>query len=471
MIRNRINGICFSLILGILFIDILLYQCWVYLGENRIIITLNPNANPQVYMVGIFAALLLGGRHFYEFRTRITHLGYFETGMLVLRMSMILAISTAFVYISLKDAPTSRWFLLSYLMLFTLVNAICLKLLPFRLACTLFPQDDAVRYYLLLGDSISSSLKEHLSDCRSQFGLNFQGYFSDEEQVGVEVEYLGCFKAFTRNLKEQKINPNGVLVFCNDFQRPAFLDCIKTCEKEGVRMQIYSDFFDLFDHDIQVTSDGHLHYFSPIDDPLENPIHRFVKRSLDLVISIPIVLLIVLPIMPLIWLAQRISSPGPVLYKQKRYGLNRTPFVIYKFRTMHPRETDAADEGVQASEADDRVFEFGAMMRKMSIDELPQFINVIRGEMSVVGPRPHFVEHDEDFETQFNQYRSRHFIKPGITGHAQVCGFRGEIRSHELLTNRIRCDLYYINHWTIWLDLRIILKTAWQVIFPPRTAY
>ncbi|MEM7392825.1 MAG: exopolysaccharide biosynthesis polyprenyl glycosylphosphotransferase [Verrucomicrobiota bacterium] len=471
MIKNRINGICLSLILWLLLSNILLFHVWITLAEHRILLDLNPNANARIYMIGIFAAILFGGRHFYEFRSRIIRLRLFEIGQLAFRLSMIFAVSTAFIYITLKDSPISRWFLLTYLMVFTLVNIISLKWLPRRLAHRLFPRDETARYYFLFGDSVPPDLRDHLMTCRDQYGFNVQGYFSDVEQNDLELEHGGNFKDFVRLMKTRKIRPEGVLIFCNNFKGPSFLEVIEICQQEGVRLQIYSDFFNLFENQVEITSDGSLHYFAPLEEPLENPIHRLMKRALDLAISVPVVLFVLLPLFPLVWLMQRIHSPGPVLFKQQRYGLRRREFTIFKFRTMHTRPPEADDEGVQASESDSRVFGFGAFLRRTSLDELPQFLNVIRGEMSVVGPRPHLVQHEHDFEKHYLRYRCRHFVKPGITGEAQIRGFRGEIRTRELLTKRIQCDLYYIHRWTIWLDLYIIARTAFQIFFPPRTAY
>ena len=140
---------------------------------------------------------------------------------------------------------------------------------------------------------------------------------------------------------------------------------------------------------------------------------------------------------------------------------------MYSPKTGNPD----AEESLQAKRGDERVFPLGRFLRSSSLDELPQFINVLKGEMSIVGPRPHLPQHDESFARFMEGYRTRFYVKPGITGLAQCRGLRGEITETELLERRVANDLEYISSWSIWLDLRIVLKTAWQILFPPRSAY
>jgi putative colanic acid biosynthesis UDP-glucose lipid carrier transferase len=144
---------------------------------------------------------------------------------------------------------------------------------------------------------------------------------------------------------------------------------------------------------------------------------------------------------------------------------------MLKFRSMHLAPPDAQAEGRQAAADDPRVFPFGHFLRRHSLDEFPQFWNVLTGEMSIVGPRPVMPVLDEEFERQVQAYRSKHWVKPGITGLAQSEGFRGEIQTPEQLQQRIRLDLYYIAHWSLWLDLQITARTARQILFPPPSAY
>ena len=182
-----------------------------------------------------------------------------------------------------------------------------------------------------------------------------------------------------------------------------------------------------------------------------------VKAAEDRVIA-TIALIAFLPLLALIAAAIRLDSPGPVLFRQKRYGFNNNPITVYKFRTMH---VDAGADPVvlQARRKDPRVTRVGAFLRQTSLDELPQLLNVLRGEMSLVGPRPHAVVHNEQYAQIIDNYLSRHRVKPGITGWAQVNGLRGETDTPEKMARRVQFDLYYIDNWSLLFDLKILLLT------------
>jgi len=169
-------------------------------------------------------------------------------------------------------------------------------------------------------------------------------------------------------------------------------------------------------------------------------------------------LIALLPLFSLVALAIKLSSPGPVLFRQKRKGIDGNEFSIYKFRSIRVH-TEQVGVIKQATKGDSRITRVGAILRKTSIDELPQFINVLKGEMSVVGPRPHAVEHDELYKDLVQNYMYRYRIKPGITGWAQVNGFRGETDRLEKMVGRVACDLYYMRNWTFSLDVKIVMLT------------
>jgi lipopolysaccharide/colanic/teichoic acid biosynthesis glycosyltransferase len=168
---------------------------------------------------------------------------------------------------------------------------------------------------------------------------------------------------------------------------------------------------------------------------------------------------------------QQLQAPGKLLFAQRRSGQRGNEFQMLKFRSMYEAAPGAATESEQARVGDKRIYPFGAFLRRTSLDEFPQFLNVLLGSMSIVGPRPHMPEHDNRFSQFYRGYRTRHFAKPGITGLAQIRGFRGEITDPTLLQQRVENDLLYISNWSIWLDLLITIKTVRHVIFPPKTAY
>jgi undecaprenyl-phosphate galactose phosphotransferase/putative colanic acid biosynthesis UDP-glucose lipid carrier transferase len=190
------------------------------------------------------------------------------------------------------------------------------------------------------------------------------------------------------------------------------------------------------------------------------------KRALDVMLA-AVGLVALLPLLALVSVAIKLSSPGPVIFRQRRYGFNRREFTIYKFRTMNVQEDGSSIR--QACRNDVRVTGLGRVLRATSIDELPQLFNVLRGDMSLVGPRPHACAHDNEYAQLIGNYAFRHHIKPGITGWAQVNGFRGETAQLNLMKRRVDLDLWYINNWSFWLDLRIIARTCIELA--RRTAY
>ncbi len=190
-------------------------------------------------------------------------------------------------------------------------------------------------------------------------------------------------------------------------------------------------------------------------------INRVVKRTTDIVLSI-LILILISPLLLLIALAIKLTSPGPAIFKQRRYGLDGSDILVYKFRSMTVMEDGAAVK--QAQKNDQRLTPIGGFLRKTSLDELPQFLNVLSGKMSIVGPRPHAVAHNEEYRKLIKGYMLRHKVPPGITGWAQVNGFRGETDTLDKMKGRIDLDLDYLRNWSLRLDLYIIFKTIWVVL-------
>lgn len=187
---------------------------------------------------------------------------------------------------------------------------------------------------------------------------------------------------------------------------------------------------------------------------------QFIKLLEDKLLALA-VLILISPLLLLIAVGIKLTSPGPVIFSQQRLGMNNRPFRLYKFRTMKPhREIDG--QVSQATRADKRITPLGRFLRKTSLDELPQFINVLKGDMSIVGPRPHAIEHNEEYKDLVQEYMHRHLVKPGITGWAQINGYRGETDQIHKMEKRVECDMYYIQNWSLMLDLKIILMTIFK---------
>lgn len=196
-------------------------------------------------------------------------------------------------------------------------------------------------------------------------------------------------------------------------------------------------------------------------------LERFIKRAMDIVFA-SLSLIFFASIMLLTAIAIKLDSPGPIIFKQKRKGFNGKQFVMFKFRTMTVQEN--GDTVVQATRDDPRVTSIGSLLRAASIDELPQLVNVLMGEMSLIGPRPHALAHDNYFEKVLGDYAYRHHVKPGMTGWAQINGARGATPTVEHIAERVKLDLWYINNWSLWLDVQILIKTFFEVL-RKRNAY
>jgi putative colanic acid biosynthesis UDP-glucose lipid carrier transferase len=246
---------------------------------------------------------------------------------------------------------------------------------------------------------------------------------------------------------------------------------VEACQARGCRLLLQHDIEERLGHPVVATAEDGRHFFTLHEEPLEEPLNRALKRAFDIAVALPVVVLVLPPLGLAVWVGQRLQSPGPLFHNRPRAGVRRREFHMVKFRTMHPAPANPTAESRQATKGDDRVYPLGRFLRRHSLDEFPQFWNVLLGDMSVVGPRPVMPKLDEEFERQARAYRTRHLVKPGITGLAQSEGLRGEITSPEQLQARVRLDLYYIAHWSIWLDLQITAKTLLQVVRPPKTAY
>ncbi|MGV2870723.1 undecaprenyl-phosphate glucose phosphotransferase [Colwellia sp. E150_009] len=211
---------------------------------------------------------------------------------------------------------------------------------------------------------------------------------------------------------------------------------------------------------------GNIQTLSVYDNPMQGASAAF-KRAEDILLSLAILSIIAVPLL-VISIAIKCTSRGPILFKQDRYGLDGKRIKVWKFRSM--TVTENADKVVQATKGDTRITPFGAFLRRTSLDELPQFFNALKGDMSVVGPRPHAVAHNEDYRKRVDYYMLRHKVKPGITGWAQVNGWRGETDTVDKMAMRIQFDLEYIRNWSLWLDCKIVLFTIFKS-FNDKNAY
>lgn len=300
-------------------------------------------------------------------------------------------------------------------------------------------------------------------------GLVVDGYFDDApcDDMPEDCPYLGkpdnVIKYLEENATVTEVYYGKAPIGGEESRK-----LIRYCLNHIVRCYIVPNVEDSFRQRMYYNTIGSAVYLSFFRDPLMSVENRLLKRAFDVVVS-SIFLVTLFPIVFLVvGIISSITMPGPIFFRQKRTGVNGKDFYCLKFRSM---KVNKEADSMQATKNDPRKTKWGNIMRKTNIDELPQFINVLMGDMSVVGPRPHMLRHTEEYSQLIDKYMMRHFIKPGITGWSQVTGYRGETKELSQMEGRIRGDIWYVEHWSIWLDMYIMLKTIANLIIGDKNAY
>ncbi|HKJ82155.1 MAG TPA: exopolysaccharide biosynthesis polyprenyl glycosylphosphotransferase, partial [Ignavibacteriaceae bacterium] len=295
----------------------------------------------------------------------------------------------------------------------------------------------------------------------------------DNKKTFLNGQYLGKINELDGYLKTLKVD-DIIIALPND-ESDRIKEVINVCEKHTTRIKILPDYFNFISSKYKISMFGHFPIISVREDRINELHWRLLKRGFDIFVSVLLFIFVFSWLWPLIGLVIKLTSPGPVFYKQVRWGRDNRHFTTYKFRSMRTDkcgETDENGKFQQAIENDPRVTKIGKFLRKTNLDELPQFWNVLKGgEMSIVGPRPHPTPLNLESKDKVNLYMLRHLVKPGITGWAQVNGFRGETRELSQMQKRIDHDIWYIENWSFWLDLQIIGLTVWRMLRGDPNAY
>lgn len=327
-----------------------------------------------------------------------------------------------------------------------------------------------IRYYRVKGYNIRRVMiigKGDLSDSLTQ-------YFKETPELGYQlvgiVDDQKNTDAKLSDFENYAIEHNPDIVFCclPNLTDEQVKDIIDFAENNLIKVNLISQFSRLANYNLSIEQFGSIPIINVNAIPLDSIVNRFIKRTFDLIFSSVFILLILSWLIPIIGLLIKMESRGPIFFKQKRHGKDNDFFLCWKFRTM-TYEKNAAFK--QATKNDSRITKIGAILRKTSIDELPQFINVFLGDMSVVGPRPHPIALNEEFQPQIDRFWQRHAVKPGITGLAQARGFRGETAEFSDMSGRVRLDRFYVKNWSLILDLKIIVLTAISIIQGDQKAY
>lgn len=422
------------------------------------------------FLLANFAMII--GEYFYH---TIIHLRKVKTTDVMRRVAKLVIVQAIILFILMK-LMTSNGQLIQFFILYTISLYIILML-------SRIIERNALEKYRLHGRNTRQVLfigndpanlnmyRELVGD--PTMGYVVLGYYSNGiiEDAPKDFKKLGDIDHDLKKILNDKEFNHRICddIFCSlshdEYEK--IVKVMRFCDRNVIHFFYVPRQFGNYRLQLKTERFGDMNVLTNYVEPLLNPTNKFIKRSFDIVFS-SIVCLCMLPFIPIIALIIKIQSPGPIFFKQERTGLNGETFECIKFRSMHVNK-DADTE--QATKEDPRKFKFGNFMRKANIDELPQFFNVLKGDMSIVGPRPHMLYHTDVYSKLISKYMVRHFSKPGITGWAQVTGYRGETKELWQMEERVRRDIWYIEHWSFWLDIKIILMTVKSVFKHDENAY
>ena len=318
------------------------------------------------------------------------------------------------------------------------------------------------RTVVIIGYTPESIRLKEIFETRKDYGYRFLGYFSNKKQNS-EV------KGKIEEINEFVINNNVDEIYCslNEISNEKLKELVEFAEYNNKSIKFIPDSKEIFSKNLKLDFYELFPVLSLQKTQLHNPIVKGVKRAFDIFFSLFVIVFLLSWLMPVLAILIKLESKGPLFFKQGRPGMNEEEFHCYKFRSM---QVNGFTEK-PASKNDPRVTKMGRFMRKTSIDELPQFFNVLLGDMSVVGPRPHLWSQNKAYASKIKKYMIRHYVKPGITGLAQVKGFRGEIETEEDMINRIKLDVFYIENWSLIMDIKIIFQTVFNIFKGEDKAY
>lgn len=313
----------------------------------------------------------------------------------------------------------------------------------------------------------------HRLQVDASMGYRIMGYYADEEMTDVpedvELKRLGTLQEFLKEMdgKEEQFVCDEMYVCLSRRDKDTVRRLSHFCDQHVIRFYFVPVSVETLGINLKRELLDDMEVYTTYEIPLAVPLNKLIKRTFDIVLSL-VFLIPTAILFPFVYVIIKLQSPGPIFFKQARTGLDGRDFNMLKFRSMHVNK-DA--DRLQATKDDPRKYPFGNFMRKSNIDELPQFLNVLKGDMSIVGPRPHMLAHTEQYSQLIDKYMVRHFVKPGLTGWAQVTGFRGETKELWQMEGRVKRDIWYIEHWSIWLDIRIIWMTAKTIFIHDKNAY
>ena len=464
---QRFNRVLKSIVLlgDILLLNLLLYGFVFFFGDQSYLVNSAP----------VFQEMVLLSLCYLVCNIRsgvILHRPVIRSEQIIFRvlrnMVPFILLSSFFLPFFYSDSFHFRLLGLFYVALIIIV--ISYRLL-FRYVLELYRKKGGnVRMVVLVGSHENMQELYHSMTDDPTSGYRVLGYFEDSpsERYPQHIPYLGQPKEVTEYLGKYTGRIDQLYCSLPSTHSTEIVPIINYCENHLVRFFSVPNVRNYLKRRMFFELLGNVPILSIRCEPLELRENRILKRAFDVVCSL-IFLCTFFPIIYIIvGIAIKISSPGPIFFKQKRSGEDGREFLCYKFRSMR---VNVQCDTLQATEHDPRKTRIGNFIRKTNIDEFPQFINVLKGDMSIVGPRPHMLKHTEEYSHLINKFMVRHFVKPGITGWAQVTGYRGETKELWQMEGRVMRDIWYIEHWTFLLDLYIIYKTIYNILRGEKEAY
>ena len=376
-------------------------------------------------------------------------------------------VGTAYFFLLLLKRLSERWFIRLYRQAGRNTRAVTLVGSDPELVGIYrkLKYDETLGYRILgyYGEEDLTKLISEVEEAEGRYNHKGSRWKSDQ------LARLGSFEDFVSkiNQPEELVLGDELYLCVSRLERDTIRKISKLCDHKVIRFYYVPVSVESIGLNLKRELMDDMEIYTTYENPLQNSVNRAVKRAFDIVMSLFFLIPTAL-MFPFIWLIIKIQSPGPIFFKQARTGIDGKTFMMLKFRSMH---VNADADRLQATKDDPRKYPFGNFMRKSNIDELPQFLNVLKGDMSFVGPRPHMLAHTEQYSELIDKYMVRHFVKPGLTGWAQVTGFRGETKELWQMEGRVKRDIWYMEHWSIWLDIRIIWMTFKTIFVHDEHAY
>ena len=469
--NSRTNSLLKYAVMAVDFIllNALLYLCVLYYPR----IADWPSHKVRLFAITLNLALLIS--HYYN--SPIIHQRVVSVGDIIRRIVRLTGLTVLIAYLIMKGISLTQ----------TRVGVQLMEVgtcFFFILLIARYFERMVIKYYRQKGRNTRAvlfvgadpellSVYTRLKDDASK-GYKIKGYYADNDMngmpEGMEIKKLGTLKDLMDKVASGDADDqfgDEVYVCLSRLKRDVIRQISNYCDQKLVRFYYVPISVESLGLSLKREALDDIEVFTTYENPLQNSVNRAEKRAFDLLMAM-IFMIPTLVVFPIVWIMIKIQSPGPIFFKQKRTGLDGKDFNLYKFRSMHVNKD--ADK-VQATKDDPRKYPFGNFMRKANIDEVPQIFNIIKGDMSVVGPRPHMLAHTEQYSQLIDKYMVRHFVKPGVTGWAQVTGYRGETNELWQMEGRVKRDIWYMEHWSIWLDIRIIWMTLKTFFVHDKKAY